>query len=705
VQERLGEARGLTGDHYRLLVDAVRDYAIIMLDADGHVVTWNAGAERMTGYRPSEAVGAHVRSFYTPEDATANKPERELSVAAESGRFETEGWRLRKDGTRFWASVVVGAVRDDTGRLCGFGEITRDLTDILRAEEVEREVLRQSVARTVAEIEGEKLRASEEAHRRTAEQLKVILSNVAEGITVEGRGGRLVFANDAAARIVALESGDALMSARRDRVREAFVLLTEGGDVIDGVRPWVHDAFDGLTGRATTKIVNRATGQHRWADVSATPVYGADGAPELVVCVWHDVTEERSRARAARFLSRAATVLAGSIENGPPLGALSDLLVPEFADWCAIDVLEERGMRSFAVSHRDPSKLDAARAAMQRQAREWERIDASPLRTGRARLFAELSNARAAGWTDDPEHARAMAELGLCSAIVVPIRTAEHVSGLLTLAAAAPTRRFDERDLALAVEIGARAAIAIENARLYADAQEALRVRNDFLSVAGHELKTPLVALTLQLQSLEQAFARGTVAGAMDRWAERVKRALGQSARLERVIGQLLDVSRITSGRLAIDREPLDLALLAREVGERFADELARAGSKVTFTQSGATSGRWDRARIDQVVTNLLGNAVKYGAGKPIDVSVAGGAEGASERVQMVVRDHGIGIPAEAQARIFGRFERAVSDRNYGGFGLSLWIARQVVEAHGGTIRFESAPGAGSTFTVELPTG
>ena len=159
-------------------------------------------------------------------------------------------------------------------------------------------------------------------------------------------------------------------------------------------------------------------------------------------------------------------------------------------------------------------------------------------------------------------------------------------------------------------------------------------------------------------------------------------------------------MSRITSGRMALHLEEFDLAALAGEVADRFGEELSRAGCPLSMRSGGPVTGRWDRLRVDQMITNLLANAIKYGAGRPIELTV--GASGHAAR--LTVRDHGIGIAPEDRERIFGRFERAVSERHYGGFGLGLWITHQVVQAHGGRISVEGAPGEGSAFLVELPT-
>jgi signal transduction histidine kinase len=171
---------------------------------------------------------------------------------------------------------------------------------------------------------------------------------------------------------------------------------------------------------------------------------------------------------------------------------------------------------------------------------------------------------------------------------------------------------------------------------------------------------------------------------------------------MKRIVGlveQLLDLSRLTMGKLELSLERTDLATVATEVAERLSELAARAGCVLNVSAPGSLAGEWDRARIEQVLSNLVSNAVKYAPGKPIHVTL----EALGERALVVVRDHGMGIDEADQARIFDRFERAVAHRNYGGFGLGLWIARQLVEAHGGTISVQSKPGEGAAFIVELP--
>jgi signal transduction histidine kinase len=222
-----------------------------------------------------------------------------------------------------------------------------------------------------------------------------------------------------------------------------------------------------------------------------------------------------------------------------------------------------------------------------------------------------------------------------------------------------------------------------------------VRARDEFLSIASHELRTPLSALMLQLGGLERTLHNP----GDERTAKKTSAALRHTYRLAKLVDSLLDVSRLAQGRLTLNVEDCDLGDLVHEVAERLAEEARHAGCAFTLEALPGVRGPWDRLRVEQVVTNLLGNALKYGAGHPIEIAVAA-HDGVAT---MTVRDHGIGIAADDLRRIFGRFERAAPARHYGGLGLGLYIAREIVTAHGGTIRASSSPGDGAVFTVELP--
>jgi signal transduction histidine kinase len=255
--------------------------------------------------------------------------------------------------------------------------------------------------------------------------------------------------------------------------------------------------------------------------------------------------------------------------------------------------------------------------------------------------------------------------------------------------------------LAPVVERELRDAAARRDRRLTLQAlREAVAARDQFLSIASHELRTPITSLQLQVQSLQRALYAGS--GDPDRVATKLKTVVRSTERLGELIDRLLDVSRITDGRvLELVREEFDLVELVDDVVRRYRELLRDSATHVELFAPAAVRGRWDEARIDTIVVNLVSNAVKYGAGKPVEVRVE--REGDIARVS--VRDHGIGIAPSDQVRIFERFERAVPERHYGGFGIGLWVARLVAEAHGGRLAVESKEGDGSTFVLELPLG
>jgi PAS domain S-box-containing protein len=353
-------------ERFRLLVESVKDYAIFMLDRDGHVATWNAGAQRIKGYTADEIIGRHFSAFYPESDIRTGKTEYELAIAQRDGRFEDENWRVRKDGTRFWANVVITALRDRNGVLVGFAKVTRDLTE-----------------------------------RRKLEQ---------------------------------------------DRVQ----------------------------------------------------------------------------------LARA---------------------------------------------------------------------------------------------------------------------------------------------------------------------QEAVRLRDEFLSLASHELKTPLTVLQLQLEGLLDRIDpsdRATFG--------RLQRSARASQRLAELVDALLDVSRIATGRFALKLEPADIADVVEGAADRLQDSAAASGCALSVSAAHAI-GRWDRSRLDQVVLNLISNAIRYAAGTPIDVAVTCDASD----VMITVRDRGPGLPEHQIARIFERFERGVSMRHFGGLGLGLYLVRQITEAHGGSVTANNPGDGGACITVRLP--
>lgn len=254
--------------------------------------------------------------------------------------------------------------------------------------------------------------------------------------------------------------------------------------------------------------------------------------------------------------------------------------------------------------------------------------------------------------------------------------------------------------LFLATALSEREEAIAERSELVSQLQLAVRMRDDFLSIASHEFKTPLTSLSMQIQIINQLAEKGALAQlSKEKLSELLRISQQQLDRFAALVNELLDASRIDAGRLALATVDFDLVEQVDAVLQRFGAELESSGCAVTRRGDPQVLLRGDVARMEQVITNLLSNAVKYGRGKPIEIVT----QGSGNRARLIVRDYGIGISKEDQARIFERFERAVSLKSFGGLGLGLYITRQIVDAHGGTVRVESEPGAGSAFIVEIP--
>ncbi|MDC0742540.1 sensor histidine kinase [Polyangium mundeleinium] len=415
------------------------------------------------------------------------------------------------------------------------------------------------------------------------------------------------------------------------------------------------------------------------------------------------VEEQKARAAAERaeqrmkFLATASEILSESLDFSTRFAALARLCVQSMADWCVIDVVGEGGVvQRLGGAHREPGS-----EALLRQLEEQYAPDAtSPhpaaevLRTGKPMLLPLLTDELLRAHAVDDEHARLIRALGTCSAMAVPLSIRGQTLGVLSLGCAAPGRHYSTADLELATELARRAAISIDNARLYRDAQGAIRLRDEILSIASHELNTPMTSLKLDVQTLKRVTAQS--GEALPPSLTRVER---QVKKLARLIEELLDVTRITTGRMHLQIEDVDLLAVVRDVTERFTEDFSRAACSLTLHADQPLVGRWDHIRLEQVVTNLISNGIKFGSGRPIEIWV-GEADGAA---RLTVRDHGIGIPPDRLPYIFERFERAVSSRAYAGLGLGLYIVRSIVEALGGSIRVESTVGSGTVFTVDLP--
>jgi PAS domain S-box-containing protein len=454
------------------------------------------------------------------------------------------------------------------------------------------------------------------------------------------------------------------------------------------------------------------------------PLFGRDGKPQYLLGVSEDITEwkrsEEERLRMIReqaaveerkrenertaFLAEASTVLASSLDYHWTLKELARLAVPILGDWCTVTIVrEDRAKERVAAVHRDPEKgalIDELSKCYPASLMDDETGIGRVIKTGKSALTPSVSDSALVATAKDQRHLEIMRELACYSCIIVPIFARGNILGAILVASSREERLYNESDLAILEELGRRAGIAIDHALLYEAAQKAVQARDEFMSIASHELKTPLTSLKLQAQIRARDLQRGELRRfAPERLSQLVAEDEKQVNRLTRLVDDMLDISRIQSGKLSFHPEDFDLNEMVEETLTRFSAQIEASKSGVAFIRGEVAPGHWDRFRIEQVFVNLLTNALKYGAGNPIEVriSVEGG------RGYLSVSDRGIGIKREDQDRIFGQFERAISASSISGLGLGLYISRKIVEAHHGRISVRSEEGKGSVFTVELP--
>src|SRR5437868_974849 len=535
----------------------------------------------------------------------------------------------------------------------------------------------------------------------SAEQLFMVLHEAGDAITVVDMGGELRYANKAAATAMGFSDAAEAVRLPREELMAHFELLdADGRPLSEEALPGRRAQREGSAGEALVRFRIRATGEERWSLVRPTLVRDADGRPQFVISSFHDVTALKATGRRLTLLADAGSILGKAVDYQESLNELARMVVPDLADWCVVDVVEPgRGLRRVAVAHEDPDLVEVAEEVQRRWPSNIEEgITGEVLKTGEPLLLPIISEEQLVAAARDEEHSRKLRALGLVSVVILPLIARERVLGLLTLVRSDESRAFRPDELPLLGELAARAGTAVDNTRLLHEATEAVRLRDDFLAIASHDMRTPLAAILGYLQLALRRARKADDPGAQ-KLVEYLSAAEGMAGRLTDLVADLMDVSLLRSGR-PIALEPVELEI--GMVVERLVDahrKLARTHHFV-LDHSQQVSVHADLRRFERVLDNLLSNAVKFSpAGGEIGVTV----DQKGDVARVLVKDRGLGIPEVDLPELFTRYRRASNVAGVRGTGLGLAGSREIMRQMGGDIGVISREGKGSTFTVTLP--
>ena len=658
-----GQAR-VEEEHHRYL--ALFHFApdpYLVTDLDGVVREANRAAGELLGVRESRLAGKPLAVYVAPPQARAFR----TALARLPAHDRVEGWDLRlhpRGREAVEVSCTVAVERDRAGLARGLRWLLRDVTERRAAEERGRRLEAERAARAEAEA----------GQRRLA----AVLEGTSDAFFSVDFDWRITYVNRCAERLWDRPRADLLGRTLWECFPEAGA--SESGRALRRA----------MAERRTLRVEVVSPVLGRWAEVEAFPV------DQGLSVFFRDVHERRRREEADRLLGRASEVLAGTLDPAATLQQVAEVAAGTLADCCIVHVAEGGAVRAAGVAHADPTRLELLRGTLRRF--PVDPVGPGPvtaaLRTGEPQLLSEVPRALLEEAAAEPEHLEMLLALGIRSAMVAPLRAGGRTLGALTFArtGGAP---YDAADLAVAADLARRAALALENARAYEQARQATRAREEVLAVVSHDLRNPLHAVLLAATVLDE------YSGAA-KWSERERkqlRAIRSSAQqMSALIRDLMEAAALESGQRALHLEAVEPARLLTDAVELHRGLAQQKGIALEPEAApGLPAVQADRARLLQVLANLLGNAIKF---TPGGGTVTLGAAPREGGVGFFVSDTGPGIAPEQLPHVFERYWRAErGDRQ----GLGLAIARGIVEAHGGRIWVQSAPGQGTTFFFTLP--
>jgi PAS domain S-box-containing protein len=655
----------------RVTLDSIGD-AVITTDTVGRVSYLNPVAQVLTRWGQDEAQGQLLSDVFPILHERTRKPvENPVARVLREGAVVGLGNHtvlLARDGTERPIDDSAAPIRGDKGETVGVVLTFRDVTEQRQAQAA----LRQTEARKSA-----------------------ILDTALDSIITIDHEGKVVEFNPAAERTFGYRRTDVLGR----QMAELIVPPNLRDKHYRGLAHYFATGEGPVLDKRIEMPALRSDGTKFPVELAITRI-SAEGPP-LFTAYLRDITENKRAEQASRFLEDASKSLAALVDYESTMQKVARLAVPYFADWCAVDMVEPDGsLRRVAVAHVDLSKVELTKELNRSYPPDPDAPQGVPhiLRTGKSELISEITDARLVEIVKNEELLRIMRELGLKSYLGVPLQARGKTVGAITFVAAESGRRFDAVDLAVAEELAHRAGIAMENARLYSEVREADRRKDEFLAMLAHELRNPLAPIRNALHIMKQPTADGAV---VDRVREIMER---QVQHMTRMVDDLLDVSRITRGKIELRREVVDLSSMVERTMEATRPLIEDRHQQLTVDlPPQPVRLEADPTRLEQVLANLLNNAAKYTHHEG-RLWLSARLEG-SELV-LRVKDTGVGIAPDMLPRIFEPFVQSnrVLHHAQGGLGIGLTLVRRLVEMHGGTVTAHSeGPGQGSEFIVRLP--
>lgn len=667
AQDRTREARQQAEQQreaLRVTLASIGD-AVITTDTQGRITFLNSVAQQITGWRSEDAQEKPLSEiFHIVNEETRQRLDNPVSKVLQDGQIvglANHTLLIRKDGTELPIDDSAAPIRNADGTIAGVVLVFHDITD---------------------------RRAAEKAIERSRRDLSDFFEQASVGLHWVGPDGTILRANQAELDMLGY-------------TRDEYVGRNIAEFHVD--QPVVNDILTRLT-RAET--LQKYPAQMRCNDGSIrdvlinSNVLFEDGKFVHTRCFTFDITERKRAELNTQFLTDASASLASLVDYESTLQRVASLAVPGFADWCAVDIVDCDSLWRLAVAHIDPAKVELAKEIRRRNPPDrqagvggWAIV-----RSGKSELIEQITDADLAALAPDPEVLDMVRKLGLRSYMAVPLGTHEQVLGVLTFVSAESGRRYTAQDLSVAEDLGRRAAVAIENARLYYEVREADRRKDEFLATLAHELRNPLAPIRSSLEILERADGNDGLA----RDARGIMRR--QLAHMVRLVDDLLDISRITRDRLELRKTSVDLASIVHQAMET-AQPMADCNQHrldVELPEEPIYLNA-DPVRMAQVFSNLLNNACKFTEpGGRIRLT----AERHGNDVVVSVEDNGIGIPPDKLPDVFDMFTQIDGAPNnvQGGLGIGLRLVKRLVEMHDGAVTAHSeGPGRGSEFVVRLP--